>query len=322
MSVLIFVDQLDGQIKKASFEAICYGAKIAEQLGIPAEAIVLGTIADAELNALGKYGAKKIYHISDISLDHFDAQIFTKVIAEVATTSAAKVIIFSNGVTGKAIAPRLSARLKAGLVTGAVALPDVNNGFVVKKSVFSGKAFAHISINTDIKIISLNQNSYQVTSAEGIAEVIPTSVVVDASKVKITSTNKITGEVPLGEAELVVSGGRGLKGPENWALVTDFAKLLGAATACSRPVADAHWRPHHEHVGQTGGAVAPNLYFAIGISGAIQHLAGVNRSKVIVVINKDPEAPFFKAADYGIVGDAFEVMPKIIDAVKRLKGVA
>ena len=282
----------------------------------------MGTIADAELNALGKYGAKKIYHISDISLDHFDAQIFTKVIAEVATTSAAKVIIFSNGVTGKAIAPRLSARLKAGLVTGAVALPDVNNGFVVKKSVFSGKAFAHISINTDIKIISLNQNSYQVTSAEGIAEVIPTSVVVDASKVKITSTNKITGEVPLGEAELVVSGGRGLKGPENWALVTDFAKLLGAATACSRPVADAHWRPHHEHVGQTGGAVAPNLYFAIGISGAIQHLAGVNRSKVIVVINKDPEAPFFKAADYGIVGDAFEVMPKIIDAVKRLKGVA
>lgn len=322
MSVLIYVDQSDNQIKKASYEAISYGAKIAEQLGTTAEAVVLGSISSNELVGLGKYGAKKVYHVPDTNLNHFDAQIFTKVIAEVATTSNAKVIIFSNNVTGKAIAPRLSARLKAGLVSGAVALPETTNGFVVKKSVFSGKAFAHITINTDVKIISLNQNSYQVTSTGHSAEVITSSVVVDVPKVKITATNKITGEVPLSEAELVISGGRGLKGPENWGLVTDLAKVLGAATACSRPVADSHWRPHHEHVGQTGGAIAPKLYFAIGISGAIQHLAGVNRSKVIVVINKDPEAPFFKAADYGIVGDAFEIMPKIIDAVKKLKGVA
>ena len=320
--VLIFADQVDGQIKKASFEAICYGAKIAAQLGTSAEAVVLGTASNDELAALGKYGAKKAHHISDAGLDHFDAQVYTKVIAELATASGATVIVFSNGLTGKAVAPRLSARLKAGLVSGAIALPDTTNGFVVRKSVFSGKAFANVSVNTPVKIIALNQNSYQVTTADGVAEIVTDSITADAAKVKITATDKITGEVPLGEAELVISGGRGLKGPENWALVTDLAKLLGAATACSRPVADAHWRPHHEHVGQTGGAVAPNLYFAIGISGAIQHLAGVNRSKVIVVINKDPEAPFFKAADYGIVGDAFEVMPKIIEAVKKLKGVA
>ncbi len=320
--VLIFADQTDGQIKKASFEAVCYGASIASQMGTTAEAIVLGTVSNDELSSLGKYGAKKVHHIADAGLDHFDAQNYTKVIADIVTATGSKVVIFSNGLTGKAVAPRLSARLKAGLVAGAIALPETTNGFVVKKSVFSGKAFANVGINTDIKIISLNQNSFPVTTGEGVAEVVSATANVDGPKVKITATNKITGEIPLGEAELVISGGRGLKGPENWALVTDLAKLLGAATACSRPVADAHWRPHHEHVGQTGGAVAPNLYFAIGISGAIQHLAGVNRSKVIVVINKDPEAPFFKAADYGIVGDAFEVMPKIIDAVKKLKGVA
>ena len=184
---------------------------------------------------------------------------------------------------------------------------------------FSGKAFANVAISTEIKIITLNVNSYPVTSLDAIAEVIAFETAVDTAKVKVISTDKMVGEVPLSEAEIVVSGGRGLKGPENWGLVTELAKLLGAATACSRPVADINWRPHHEHVGQTGLAIAPNLYFAIGISGAIQHLAGVNRSKVIVVINKDPEAPFFKAADYGIVGDAFEVMPKIIEAVRKLK---
>ncbi|MBP6430953.1 MAG: electron transfer flavoprotein subunit alpha/FixB family protein, partial [Ferruginibacter sp.] len=211
--------------------------------------------------------------------------------------------------------------LKAGLVSGAVALPNTSNGFTVKKNVFSGKAFANVSVNSAVKIISLNPNSFNIVAVDGIAEVAVLSIALDAPKVQITATNKVTGEISLTEAEIVVSGGRGLKGPENWGLVTDLAKLLGAATACSRPVADIHWRPHHEHVGQTGIAIAPNLYIAIGISGAIQHLAGVNRSKTIVVINKDPEAPFFKAADYGIVGDAFEVMPKIIDAVKKLKGV-
>ena len=221
---------------------------------------------------------------------------------------------------GKAIAPRLSVRLKAGFVSGAVALPDTGNGFTVKKTVFSGKAFADISLSGDVKIISLNSNSYKVVEVGGAAEVIPFSATVDAGKIKVLKVNKASGEIPLTEAEIVVSGGRGLKGPENWSLVEDLAKALHAATACSRPVSDSNWRPHNEHVGQTGIAIAPNLYIAIGISGAIQHLAGVNRSKIIVVINKDPEAPFFKAADYGIVGDAFEVIPKITAAVKQLKG--
>ncbi|HJU46331.1 MAG TPA: electron transfer flavoprotein subunit alpha/FixB family protein [Chitinophagaceae bacterium] len=320
MSVLIFIDQSEGHIKKASLEAISYGAKIAEQLNTTAEGVVLGTVKD-DLAALGKYGVKKIHHVNNETLNHFDAQVFTSVIAQAVTASGAKVVIFSNNVDGKAIAPRLSARLKAGLVAGAIALPDTGNGFVVKKNVFSGKAFASVSLNSDIKIISLNGNAYPVKEGEGTAEVATMNATVEASKVKVTAVNKVTGEVPLTEAEIVVSGGRGLKGPENWGILEDLAHALGAATACSRPVADTHWRPHHEHVGQTGIAIAPNLYIALGISGAIQHLAGVNRSKVIVVINKDPEAPFFKAADYGIVGDVFEIVPKITEAVKKLKGI-
>jgi electron transfer flavoprotein alpha subunit len=317
--VLIFVDQAEGHIKKSSLEALSYGAKVAELMNTSAEAIILGNVKD-DLASLGNYGVKKVHTIKNDSLDHLDAQAFTKVIAEAATNIGAKVIIFSNNFTGRAIAPRLSVRLKAGLVTGAVALPDVSNGFVVKKNVFSGKAFANVSINTDIKIISLNPNSYPVTTSDNIAEVSAFSATVDAPKVTVTATNKMDGDIPLSEAEIVVSGGRGMKGPENWALITNLAKALGGATACSRPVADSNWRPHHEHVGQTGLAIAPNLYIAVGISGAIQHLAGVNRSKVIVVINKDPEAPFFKAADYGIVGDLFEVVPKLTEAVNKLKG--
>lgn len=318
MNVLIFIDQSEGQVKKASLEALTYGVKVAEQLGTTAEGVVLGKSKD-DLASLGKYGVKKIHQVSNDALDHFDAQVYTKVIAQAVEASGASVVIFSNNVDGKAIAPRLSARLKAGLVAGAVALPDTSNGFVVKKNVFSGKAFANISLTTPVKIIALNPNAYQVKAGEGIAEVVALNATVDTPKVKVTAVNKVTGEVPLSEAEIVVSGGRGLKGPENWGMIEELAHLLHAATACSRPVADIHWRPHHEHVGQTGLAIAPNLYIAIGISGAIQHLAGVNRSKVIVVINKDPEAPFFKAADYGIVGDAFEVVPKIIEAVKQLK---
>jgi electron transfer flavoprotein alpha subunit len=318
MSVLIFIDQSEGHIKKSSLEALSYGAKVAEMTRTSAEAVVLGKVSD-DLASLGKYGIKKIYHAADEKFNHLDAQAYAAAIAEVAGTTGAKILVFSGNVNGKAVAPRLSARLKAGLVSGAVALPQTDNGFVVKKGVFSGKAFANVAINTDIKIISINPNSYQVKAGEGTAEVVAVTVAA-TPKVTVTATNKVTGQVPLSEAELVVSGGRGLKGPENWGMIEELAGLLGASTACSRPVADAHWRPHHEHVGQTGGSIAPNLYFAVGISGAIQHLAGVNRSKVIVVINKDPEAPFFKAADYGIVGDAFEVMPKIIDAVKKLKG--
>lgn len=321
MSVLIFIDSSEGHIKKASLEAMSYGAKIAEQLGVPAEGIVLGTVTE-DLAALGKYGVKKIHHINNQVLDHLDAQVFTKAIASVAESTGATVIVFSNNVDGKAIAPRLSVRLKAGLVSGAVALPDTANGFVVRKNVFSGKAFANMKVDTEKKIIALNPNAYKITEGEGNAEIVQVNLTIDPPKIKVTGVNKASGEVPLTEAEVVVSAGRGLKGPENWGMVEELAKVLHAATACSRPVADAHWRPHNEHVGQTGIAIAPNLYIAIGISGAIQHLAGVNRSKVIVVINKDPEAPFFKAADYGIVGDAFEIVPKFTQAVKKLKGIS
>jgi electron transfer flavoprotein alpha subunit len=316
--VLVYVDLSEGKLKKAAFEVASYAAETAKLLGTTAQALVIGDSSD-DLSQLGKYGIAKVNTIA--GNNSFDAQSFAKAIADAATQVGATVVVFSNNVNGKALAPRVSVRLKAGLVSGAVALPNTASGFVVKKNVFSGKAFANVTITTATKVVSVNPNSFNIIATDGSAEVAPIAVTVDAPKVQITATNKVTGEVPLTEAEIVVSGGRGLKGPENWGLVTDLAKLLGAATACSRPVADIHWRPHHEHVGQTGIAIAPNLYIAIGISGAIQHLAGVNRSKTIVVINKDPEAPFFKAADYGIVCDAFEVMPKIIEAVKKLKGV-
>ncbi len=321
MSVLIFVDHSEGQVKKASLEAISYGAKLASQLGTTSEAILLGTIS-GDPSSLGKYGIKKVHQAAQEGLNHLDAQVYARIIADAATESGATVIIFSNNLSGKAVAPRVAARLKAGLVAGAVALPDLSNGFVVKKNVFSGKAFAYIALNSPVKVIALNPNSYAVSETGGSAEVSALSVTAATPRVKVISVTQASGQVPLTEAEIVVSGGRGLKGPENWGIVEDLAKALGAATACSRPVADAHWRPHNEHVGQTGIAIAPNLYIAIGISGAIQHLAGVNRSKVIVVINKDPEAPFFKAADYGIVGDAFEVVPRMTEAVKKLKGIA
>ena len=294
--VLIYIDQSEGHIKKASFEAMSYGAKVAEQLGTVAEGLVLGQVND-DLAALGKYGVKKVHQVNNDALNHLDAQVYAKVIAEAVTATNANVVIFSHNQTGKAISSRVAARLKAGIVTGASSLPDTSNGFVVRKTVFSGKAFAHVNILSSIKVISLSPNSYTTTVGAGVAEVNQLNIAVDAPKVKVTAVNKVTGEIPLTEADIVVSGGRGMKGPENWGILLDLAKELCAATACSRPVGDAHWRPHHEHVGQTGIQIAPNLYIALGISGAIQHLAGVNRSKVIVVINKDPEAPFFKATD-------------------------
>lgn len=321
MSVLVFIDQAEGHIKKASFEAASYGVKTAALLGKKAEAVVMGKTTE-DLSVLGTYGITKVHTIEDNNLSHFDAQVYAKVLSEAVNTVGADVLILSNTTSGKAIAPRLSVLLKAGLVSGAVALPETADGFVVKKSVFSGKAFARVNITTAKKIVSLNPNSFSITKENAEVQILPLSVNVPASKIEVVAVNKVTGDVPLSEADIVVSGGRGLKGPENWGMVTELAGLLGAATACSRPVADVHWRPHHEHVGQTGLAIAPNLYIAIGISGAIQHLAGVNRSKIIVVINKDPEAPFFKAADYGIVGDAFEVVPKIIEAVKKIKASA
>ncbi len=319
MSVLIFIDQSEGHIKKASYEVATYGAKLAAQLGTTAEALVLGTVTD-NLADLGKYGIKIVHQVANETLNHLDAQLFTNVIAESVKQLGATVVIFSHTQTGKAISANVAARLQAGIVTGASALPDTSNGFVVKKTVFSGKAFANIAIHSAIKVISLNPNSFHTLAGDGLAEVSSLAIAVGNPKVKINSVDKIIGEVPLTEADIVVSGGRGLKGPENWGILLDLAKELHAATACSRPVADANWRPHHEHVGQTGVQIAPNLYIALGISGAIQHLAGVNRSKVIVVINKDPEAPFFKAADYGIVGDLFEVVPKLTEEIKKMRG--
>ncbi|HMN33205.1 MAG TPA: electron transfer flavoprotein subunit alpha/FixB family protein [Chitinophagaceae bacterium] len=315
--ILVFVEQNNGTFKKASQEIISYAAAIGKQTSQPTAAIVLGEANNLE--ALGNYGVQKVFHVNDTRLNQLDSKAYTKAIVQITQEQNAGAIIFSNNSTSKAVAPRVSAKLKAGLVVGAVSLPDEN--FIVKKSVFSGKAFAKMKINSPIKIIALNPNSYSIQKSADNAEVIAQNINFDNTDftVKVQSTNKVQGIVPLSEAELVVSGGRGMKGPENWNILEDLATTIGATLACSRPVADSHWRPHHEHVGQTGGTIRPNLYIAVGISGAIQHLAGVNSSKTIVVINKDPEAPFFKAADYGILGDAFEVVPKFTEALKKYK---
>ena len=318
MSVLIYIDTVDGSIKKSAQEALTYGADLARQIGTDAAAVIVGQ-SNEDLSQLGKYGVKKVYQLNSEIVEASTADSVAAAVASLATSINATVLVFSHNLAGKATAPLLSAKLKAGLVSGVVALPDTASGFNVKRSVFSGKAFAWVSINTAVKILAINPNSYHIKNDGANAEVIKSDITLAPSKVKLTRSQKASGELSLTEAETVVSAGRGMKGPENWGLVEDLAKSLGAATACSRPVADAHWRPHNEHVGQTGIAIAPNLYVAIGISGAIQHLAGVNRSKVIVVINKDPEAPFFKAADYGIVGDAFEILPQFTAAVKKLK---
>lgn len=312
MSVLIYIDTTSGKISKAAMEAVSYGSKIG---GGAANVITYGNCDDATLNSLGKYGANKVLVKKDLS--HPDDRQLTKLVAAAAEKENANTIIFSHDLSGRAVAPRLAARLGAGFVPGAVALPSADGS--IKVNVFSGKASAEIAVNTAKKVISVMPNSVGHAEADGSASVESFSADCGSASVIVKETKKNEGEISLAEAELVVSAGRGMKGPEHWGMIEDLAKELGAATACSRPVADIGWRPHHEHVGQTGLAVAPNLYIAVGISGAIQHLAGVNRSKVIVVVNSDPEAPFFKAADYGIVGDAFQVVPKLIEAVKKHK---
>jgi len=323
MSVLVYTEINKGKVKKASLEAINYGAKIAELTGSSVTAIAINADA-AQLEEIGKAGAKKILSVKNDALKGLDSMAVSAAVEQAAKAEGAKVIIFSFDITGKAVAPRLSAKLKAGLVAGAVDYPAVNgSGLDVKKNVFSGKATAIYTIHSDVKIISLLPNSFPVKLGDNSATVsdfnVDLSSVQSKIKVKEVKSTDVGGMVPLPEAELVVSAGRGMKGPENWGMVEDLAKALGATTACSRPVADMHWRPHHEHVGQTGVAIRPNLYIAIGISGAIQHLAGVNGSKTIVVINNDKEAPFFKSADYGIVGDAFTILPKLVEAVKKFK---
>lgn len=321
MSVVVLTEHAQGAFKKKSLEAVQYAAHIANAMGTTVTAVALGNVGNGEMESLGAYGAKKVLHVADARLDSLDSKAYTKVMLTAAQNEGAKVIVCLHDTTGKAVAPRLAARLKAGMVAGAVAYPDFTNGFTIKKNVFSGKAFAFVSITSDIKVITLMPNTFAVVKGEGSATVESLSVSFDGSDFAVTvkQVNKASGSVPLSEAELVVSGGRGLKGPENWHILEDLATSLGAATACSRPVADSHWRPHNEHVGQTGGTIRPNLYIAAGISGAIQHLAGVNGSKTIVVINKDPEAPFFKAADYGVLGDVFEVLPRLTEAVKKFK---
>jgi electron transfer flavoprotein alpha subunit len=296
---------------KASFEAVTYAKKLGGE-------VIVVSYGDANgAEALGAYGASKV--LVDSSINDADTQQITRLVASAVESTGAEVVVFSHDLVAKSVAPRLSVRLKAGLISGAIALPETGNGFSCKVNVFSGKAFGTVSVKTAVKIISLLPNSIQPENIAGSAVVESFSGNVGATAIKVVETKKPEGSIPLPEAELVVSAGRGLKGPENWGIVEDLANVLGAATACSRPVADIGWRPHHEHVGQTGVAIRPNLYIAAGISGAIQHLAGVNGSKVIVVINSDSEAPFFKAADYGVVGDAFEVLPKLTEALKKFK---
>jgi len=321
MSVLVLVEHTDGNIKKKSFEAVQYAAEIAKKTNTTATALVLGTIADSKLENLGVYGVQKVLHVADKKLDELHARAYASALIAAAQKEGSKIIIALHDINGKAVAPRVAVKLKAGLVSGALSYPDLDKGFVLKKAVFSGKAFAFVNITSDVKVITLMANSFPLAPGSGKASIEKLDVTFGDKDfgIKVKSVDKVSGEVSLADAELVVSGGRGMKGPENWGLIEDLAKELGAATACSRPVADAGWRPHHEHVGQTGGTIRPNLYIAVGISGAIQHLAGVNGSKVIVVINKDPEAPFFKAANYGVVGDAMEILPKLTEAVKKFK---
>ncbi|MCT4562688.1 MAG: electron transfer flavoprotein subunit alpha/FixB family protein [Crocinitomicaceae bacterium] len=309
MMILVYINAEHG-IGKSAMEVVTYGKKLGD-----VTAIVAGSVAQDQLAVLGEYGASKVLVDAGVKAD--DPQQITKMVAKAANDLGAKTIIFSNDLIAKAVAPRLSVRLKAGLIAGAIEVPSAEG--VCKVNVFSGKAIAKVKVNTEVRIITLLPNSLQPEKTGSACAVEAFNGEAGDSRVKVLETKIPEGEIPLTEAELVVSAGRGLKGPENWGMVEDLAKTLGAATACSRPVADIGWRPHHEHVGQTGIAIRPNLYIAAGISGAIQHLAGVNGSKVIVVVNTDPEAPFFKAADYGIVGDAFEVLPALNEALKKFK---
>lgn len=313
MSVLVFAEISDGKFKKAAFEAVSYGRQVADMLGTEVVAIAIGTGADG--SELGAYGAHAVKSIG--TSEAFTSDAYAAAVNACANEVSADVIIISNTYTGKSLAPRVAQLLNASLATNVVSLPDTSNGFQVKRSVFSGKAFAFVNLQRNHKVIAITPNSFEIKTFGGSANVENSAIALGSSSVNIDAVNKVTGKIPLTEAEVVVSGGRGMKGPENWHMIEELATTLGAATACSKPVSDMDWRPHSEHVGQTGITIKPNLYIAVGISGAIQHLAGVSSSKVIVAINKDPEAPFFKAADYGIVGDAFEVLPQLIAAAKN-----
>jgi electron transfer flavoprotein alpha subunit len=318
MAVIVYAESDNGIYKKSSFEAITYGSDLAKQLGTDCIAVTIGSKGTQNL---GVYGASQELNITGDVFGAFNPQSFAKALSEVATSHGGDTIIISQTYNGKSIAPLVAVKQDAALVTGIVDMVDTSTGFTVKKTCFSSKAIGHVSINNAKKVLTLIPNSYKITqdSAEVNGTAVTTTVTTADVNTTIVSTDKISGKIPLTEAELVVSAGRGLKGPENWDMIEELAEVLGAATACSKPVSDMEWRPHSEHVGQTGITIKPNLYIAAGISGAIQHLAGVGSSKVICVINTDPEAPFFKAADYGIVGDVFEVIPKLIKRAKEIK---
>ncbi len=321
MSVIIYAENWDGKFKKLTFELASYGAKVAEMLGTSLVAVSIGKVEESELKELGKYGVQKVVATDHELLRPLDSKAYTSLIAQVAQKEDAKVIVMASNNAGKSIAPRLSVKMKAALGSGVNKLPLSTEPFVVSKKVFSGNAFAHLSLNTEVKIITLMQNSFDLVAKPVEPEIEQFSVKLDAADVKtqVKEVQKHDGKMLLTDAEIVISGGRGMKSAENWQPILELAELLNAATACSRPVSDEGWRPHEEHTGQTGKIIAPNLYFAIGISGATQHLAGVSSSKYIVAINSDKSAPIFEAAQYGIVGDAMKVLPKLVEAVKEIK---
>lgn len=321
MSILVYIENAEGAFRKSAFEAISYASAIASKLGKPLVALSIGNVSNDELAKAGQYGATKVLNASGDKLNSSNTQAYSSVVAAAAKAENAEVIVLSASFAGKTIAPRVSIKLDAGLAENVVSLPEMDGAFTVKKGSFSGKAYSIIEMLAGVKVISMMPNSYKVVPNAQTAQVTVFDFTPDAKDFIATVKERVKAgnTISLPEAELVVSAGRGMKGPENWGMIEELAKTLGAATACSKPVSDAGWRPHSEHVGQTGIAISPNLYIAVGISGAIQHLAGVSSSKVIVVVNKDPEAPFFKAADYGIVGDAFEVVPKLIEAAKAFK---
>lgn len=318
MSVLVFADSAEGKFKKSAFEVVSYGKKVAEQLG---SSFVVLTINASTNEDLYVYGAEKVISVSNDTIKTFNAKAYASIIKQVADAQGSSVVILDSSIDGLFVAPMVAVALNAGYASNVVALPSAISPFTVKRKAFSSKAFSNTVISSHKKVIGVSKNAYGIheNPVSGTTETFEAVISEADLRIKSEKIEKITGKVTIADADIVVSAGRGLKGPENWGLIEELADVLGAATACSKPVSDLGWRPHGEHVGQTGKPVASNLYIAIGISGAIQHLAGINASKVKVVINTDPEAPFFKAADYGIVGDAFEVVPKLIEKLKAFK---
>ncbi len=316
MSVLVYLENWDGKFKKVSHELLSYGKSLADKMGVSMFALSLGAVDSNELESLKAFGPEKIF-IATNGFETLDNEVFAAAISQAAEKEDASMVVFSQDNVGNALAGHVAVKLKAGLVSAVSALPVSFDPFIIKKKIYTNKVYGHVKVNTDKKVLSLSKNTYEIIENPGAGEVEELSLDLPVAKTKVESVDKVTGKLLLTDAELVVSAGRGLKGPENWGMIEELAQVLGAATGCSRPVSDEGWRPHTEHVGQTGKIIAPNLYLAIGISGAIQHVGGISNSKCIVAINKDPDAPIFEVADYGIVGDAFKVVPELINELKK-----